>query len=242
MAVPPLLELRDVHAGYFTAGVLNGVDLTLERGEVHALLGRNGAGKTTLFRSICGLDQPTVTRGSIELAGTGLLGRPAHRIARMGVSLVPQGRRLFPSLTVRENLAIAARSSDGGWDEAKVFDLFPRLAERRAQLSGTLSGGEQQMCAIGRALITNPTVLLLDEPTEGLAPIVHDVILDTLERLKQTDLSVLLAEQNVDFAMSIADRISVLGDEGVIAWSGRPEVLRANPQMLHDLVGLGSVA
>ena len=242
MAAPPLLELRAVHAGYFTAGVLHGVDLTLDSGEVHALLGRNGAGKTTLFRSICGLDQPTVTSGSIELNGTSLLGRPAHRIARMGLSLVPQGRRLFRSLTVRENLAIAARSVTGGWDEAKVFDLFPRLAERRAQLSGTLSGGEQQMVAIGRALITNPTVLLLDEPTEGLAPIVHDVILDRMAQLKGTGLSVLVAEQNVDFALSIADRISVLGDEGVIAWSGAPDLIRADPKILHDLVGLGSAA
>jgi branched-chain amino acid transport system ATP-binding protein len=155
------------------------------------------------------------------------------------VSLVPQGRRLFTSLTVRENILIAADRRPGRWSEAAVLELFPRLAERRAQRSGTLSGGEQQMLAIARALVTNPRLLLLDEPTEGLAPVVNDKILDTLRTLKDGDQTVLLAEQNVDFAFAVADRVSVLGDGGNVAWTGAPEAIRSDPQLLSELVGLG---
>jgi branched-chain amino acid transport system ATP-binding protein len=153
---------------------------------------------------------------------------------------VPQGRRLFASLTVRENLQIASRPVADGWNEGTVYELFPRLAERRNQMCGVLSGGEQQMVAIGRALVSNPDTLLLDEPTEGLAPVVQDVILDRLTQLKGTRLAMLLAEQNVDFALGIADRVSVLGDGGTIAWSGRADEMRAQPAMLSDLVGLGA--
>jgi branched-chain amino acid transport system ATP-binding protein len=237
----PLLELRDVHAGYSTAGVLTGVDLSVRAGEVHALLGRNGAGKTTLFRSVCGLTPPTITAGSIWHRGRNIAGLRAYRIARGGVSLVPQGRRLFASLTVREHLQIAAGRRRGGWQESTVYELFPRLAERKNQRCGVLSGGEQQMVAIGRALVGNPDTLLLDEPTEGLAPVVQDVILDRLAQLKGTELAVLLAEQNVDFAVGIADRVSVLGDGGTIVWSGRPAEIGAQPALFADLVGLGGV-
>lgn len=153
--------------------------------------------------------------------------------------MVPQGRRLFVSLTVRENLQIAGRPRGGAWNEQSVYELFPRLAERKNQLCGVLSGGEQQMVAIGRALVGNPDTLLLDEPTEGLAPVIHDVILDRLIQLKETNLAVLLAEQNVDFALAIADRASVLGDGGAIAWTGTAEQIKSQPALFAELVGLG---
>lgn len=243
MAAQPLLEVTALEAGYGTAGVLRELDLAIQPREVHALLGRNGAGKTSLLRVIAGLHPPTLTGGSVRLAGRDLVGLPAHKVARLGVSLVPQGRRLFQSLTVRENIQIAQRGGTGGhkgrWNEDSVYELFPRLGERHAQRSGTLSGGEQQMVAIARALVTNPQLLLLDEPTEGLAPIVNDKILDALHTLKDTEQTVLLAEQNVDFALAVADRISVLGDGGNIAWTGEPAELRSRPETLSDLVGLG---
>ena len=239
MAEPPLLDIVGYHAGYQTASVLRGVNLAIRSREVHVLLGRNGAGKTTLLRSIAGLTPPTTTSGTITFRGTDIVGLPAHKIARAGVSLVHQGRRLFQSLTVGENIEIAARGGRGPWSEQSVYELFPRLAERRSQRSGTLSGGEQQMVAIGRALVTNPLLLLLDEPTEGLAPIVNALILDTLRTLKEAGQTVLLAEQNVDFALEVADRVSILGDAGDVAWTGDPAELRANPHVLSDLVGLG---
>jgi branched-chain amino acid transport system ATP-binding protein len=236
----PLLEVAGLDAGYETADVLRGVELAVEAGEVHVLLGRNGAGKTTLLRAIAGLIPPVPTAGTIRLAGQDLVGRPVHQVARLGVGLVPQGRRLFQSLTVRETIQIAADRREGRWSEAAVLELFPRLAERRAQRSGTLSGGEQQMLAIARALVTNPRLLLLDEPTEGLAPVVNDKILDTLRTLKDGDQTVLLAEQNVDFALEVADRVSVIGDGGRIAWTGSPAAIRSDPQLLSELVGLGA--
>ena len=226
-------------AGYGTAGVLRGLDLAVRPREVHAILGRNGAGKTSLLRVVAGLHPPVLTGGTVRLAERDLVGLPAHKVARLGVGLVPQGRRLFPSLTVHENIQIALRGRSGRWNEASVYELFPRLGERQAQRSGTLSGGEQQMVAIARTLVTNPRLLLLDEPTEGLAPIVNDKILDTLHTLKDNEQTVLLAEQNVDFALAVADRISVLGDGGTIAWTGEPAELRARPETLSDLVGLG---
>ena len=239
MAAPPLLDVAALEAGYGTAGVLRELDLVVRSREVHALLGRNGAGKTSLLRVIAGLHPPALSGGSVRLGGRDLAGLPAHKVARLGISLVPQGRRLFQSLTVRENIQIASRGHKGRWNEATVYELFPRLGERQAQRSGTLSGGEQQMVAIARALVTNPQLLLLDEPTEGLAPIVNDKILDTLHTLKDTEQTVLLAEQNVDFALAVADRISVLGDGGNIAWTGAPAELRSKPETLSDLVGLG---
>lgn len=233
----PLLEIAGLCAGYDMSRVLQHVDLTVETHEVHVLLGRNGAGKTTLLRAIAGLAPPTTTAGTITLKGRNLVGMASHTVARAGVSLVHQGRRLFPSLTVQENIEIAARP--GRWTEKSVYELFPRLAERRSQRSGTLSGGEQQMVAIARALVTNPQLLLLDEPTEGLAPIVVATILDTVRTLKDAGQTVLLAEQSVDFALEVADRVSILGDGGSVAWTGSPAQLRANPGTLSSLVGLG---
>jgi branched-chain amino acid transport system ATP-binding protein len=232
-----MLEVLDLSAGYATGTVLRGVSLTVAEGELLALLGRNGMGKTTLLRSIAGLRPPVLTRGSIRVAGEEVSTLPSYRVARRGVSLVPQGRRVFGSLTVEENLRIVARPNRG-WDLARVYDLFPRLVERRQQHGATLSGGEQQMLAIGRSLMTNPRLLLMDEPSEGLAPAVLDLILDRLRQIKLQGQAVLLAEQNVDLALEVADRVCVLGEAGAIGWSGPPATLRDNPAILRELVGL----
>jgi branched-chain amino acid transport system ATP-binding protein len=232
-----MLEVLDLSAGYATGTVLRGVSLTVAEGELLALLGRNGMGKTTLLRSIAGLRPPVLTRGSIRVAGEEVSTLPSYRVARRGVSLVPQGRRVFGSLTVEENLRIVARPNRG-WDLARVYDLFPRLVERRQQHGATLSGGEQQMLAIGRSLMTNPRLLLMDEPSEGLAPAVLDLILDRLRQIKLQGQAVLLAEQNVDLALEVADRVCILGEAGTIGWSGPPATLRDNPAILRELVGL----
>ena len=232
-----MLEVLDVSAGYATGTVLRGVSLTVAEGELLALLGRNGMGKTTLLRVIAGLRPPVLTRGSIRVAGEEVSTLPSYQVARRGVSLVPQGRRIFGSLTVEENLRIVARPNRG-WDLGRVYDLFPRLVERRSQASSTLSGGEQQMLAIGRSLMTDPRLLLMDEPSEGLAPAVLDLILDRLRQIKLQGQAVLLAEQNVDLALEVADRVCILGEAGAIGWSGPPATLRDNPAILRELVGL----
>jgi branched-chain amino acid transport system ATP-binding protein len=232
-----MLEVRNVWAGYATGTVLRDVSLTVAEGELLALLGRNGMGKTTLLRVVSGLRPPVLARGSIRLAGEEVSALPSHQVARRGLSLVPQGRRVFGSLTVEENLAIVDRPGRG-WDLTRVYDLFPRLLERRDQVSATLSGGEQQMLAIGRSLMTNPRLLLMDEPSEGLAPAVLDVILDRLRQIKSHGQAVLLAEQNVDLALEVADQVCVLGEAGTIAWTGPPATLRDDPAILRELVGL----
>ncbi|HEX2159609.1 MAG TPA: ABC transporter ATP-binding protein [Actinomycetes bacterium] len=231
-----MLDVRDLTAGYATGTVLRGVSLTVAAGELLALLGRNGMGKTTLLRAVCGLRPPVLTGGSVRVAGEEVTGLPAYQVARRGVSLVPQGRRVFGSLTVEENLRIAARP--GRWDLDGIWELFPRLVERRGQPAATLSGGEQQMLAIGRSLMTNPRLLLMDEPSEGLAPAVLDLMTDRLGQIRGQGQAVLLAEQNVDLALALADRVCILGEAGTIAWSGPPATLRDDPPILRELVGL----
>ena len=231
-----MLDVRDLTAGYATGTVLRGLSLTVAAGELLALLGRNGMGKTTLLRAVCGLRPPTPTGGSVRVAGEEVTGLPAYQVARRGVGLVPQGRRVFGSLTVEENLRIAARPGD--WDLDGDWELFPRLVERLGQPAPTLSGGEQQMLAIGRSLMTNPRLLLMDEPSEGLAPAVLDLITDRLGQIRGQGQAVLLAEQNVDLAMALADRVCILGEAGTVAWSGPPATLRDDPPILRELVGL----
>lgn len=233
-----MLELTGVHAGYGTATVLRGIDLNVDQGEVVALLGRNGMGKTTLMHAVCGIEPPFVTHGTIRFADRNLDGVPSHERTRLGLALVPQGRRIFPSLNVEENLRIGEQPDRGDWDLDAVYELFPRLAERRTQSGGVLSGGEQQMLALGRALMTNPQLLLMDEPSEGLAPSVVQLIEDRLHQLKVTSLAVLLAEQNVDLALGVADRVAVIGEDGVVSWSGHPQRLRDDPGYLRQLVGV----
>jgi branched-chain amino acid transport system ATP-binding protein len=233
-----VLVVEDLHVGYATSHVLNGIDLTVERGESVALLGRNGMGKTTLVRAICGMTPPRVTAGTITLDGTDLLRLRPYLISRHGVGVVPQGRHVFGSLTVEENLKVIPHARGGEWTVERVYEFFPRLEERRRSFARTLSGGEQQMLAIGRALMTNPSLLIMDEPSEGLAPAVLQDIQERLQQLRATGLSVLIAEQNVDLALGISDRVFVLGEDGVMAWSGDSAQLLIDPEPVRSHLGL----
>jgi branched-chain amino acid transport system ATP-binding protein len=200
-----LLAVDGLNAFYAGAHVLHDVSFQVG-GESVAIIGRNGMGKTTLCAAIMGLTPPRVT-GSVRLEGQELLGRPSYRIARAGIGYVPQGRRLFPSLTVEEHLKISVvRNANGGWTPERVYDLFPRLAERRKNGGAQLSGGEQQMLAIGRALLGNPKLLIMDEPSEGLAPTVIETMVETLGRLEREGLAILLIEQNLGVATAVAAR------------------------------------
>ena len=233
------LAMSGVDTFYGESHVLNDVSLRLGRGRVLALLGRNGAGKTTCMSSIIGFVRPV--RGDIRLFGQPIAGLAPEAIARRGVGLVPQGRRIFPTLTVFENLRVAVRKADPGsearWEIDDVFARFPRLRERRNQVAGSLSGGEQQMLAIGRALASNPRVLLMDEPSEGLAPrIVHEVA-ETLLALKQAGLSILLVEQNATLALGIADDVAIL-NTGRIVHEGVAADVRARPDLLNAHLGI----
>jgi len=234
-----MLTCTDIHASYGTAPILRGIDLTVGEGEVVGMLGRNGMGKTTLVRSIAGLSPPQLTDGRIELAGDDLTGQPSFRLGQQGIGLVPQGRHIFGSLTVTENLTVAARArGEDDWTLDRVYDFFPRLGERRGQRGGNLSGGEQQMLAIGRALMTNPRVLLMDEPSEGLAPVVLKVIREHLMQLKTEGLAIFLVEQNLGLALQLCDRIYVLGEGGRIAWDGEPAALDADADVKREHLGV----
>ncbi|MCX2727989.1 ABC transporter ATP-binding protein [Thermomicrobium sp. 4228-Ro] len=240
MADASLLEIRDLHAYYGQSHILQGIDLTL-RHEPLALLGRNGMGKTTLCLALTGL-LPSV-RGSIRFAGQELVGKPPHRIAALGIGYVPQGRRIFPSLTVEEHLRLLPRrrglSGDDVWTIERVYDLFPRLAERRRQVAGTLSGGEQQMLAIARALLTNPRLLVMDEPSEGLAPVIVDQLVATLRQLAASGLSILLVEQRLAVATAIASRIAIML-AGRIVLETSAEALLADPALQQQYLGVSA--
>ena len=230
------LEVREIHTYYGSSHILQGISLSVPRGSVVALLGRNGAGKTTLIRSIMGLTPPR--RGEILFHGRPLAGAPPEGIARLGIGLVPQGHRIFRSLTVEENLAVIARGGAGSrWTPDTAFQLFPRLRERRAQLAGTLSGGEQQMLAIARALVANPELLLMDEPSEGLAPQIVREVGRVMEQLKAEGLSTLLVEQHIRSALRVADHVYVMS-RGQIVYEGTPSDLRARQEVLHQHLGV----
>ncbi len=236
------LKVTGLDVGYATAQVLHDITFEIGDGESVALLGRNGMGKTTLTRALCGLRPPTVTAGSIVYGGDDLTKMAIHRISRAGIALVPQGRRVFGSLTTLENLTVVpqrrrAKVSEP-WTVERVFDFFPRLAERTGSMARSLSGGEQQMLAIGRALMTNPSLLIMDEPSEGLAPSVLDIIHDRLEGLRASGLSILIAEQNVDLALDIAERVLVIDDTHTIAWSGTSSELRADQALLEKYLSI----
>lgn len=231
-----MLKVVDVHTYYGDSYVLQGVDLEVGKKSVVALLGRNGVGKTTLIRSIIGFTPPR--RGQIIFNGKPITHLSSYKIVRMRLSLVPQGRRVFSSLSVKENLAVAGRGfKDRRWDFDKIYDLFPRLRERLEQRASTLSGGEQQMLAVARALISNPLFLLMDEPTEGLAPVVVREVGDVIRRLKEEGLSIFLVEQNLSFAKKFADYTHVMS-KGKIVYSSTPSALWENSEVKGRYLGV----
>jgi branched-chain amino acid transport system ATP-binding protein len=230
----PVLAVADVHTYYGDSHVLHGVSLGVAAGEVVAILGRNGMGKTTLIRSIVGFTPPR--RGRVLFAGEDVTAWAAFRRIERGMALVPQGRRVFASLSVRENLDVA-RAGGGRWSRERVYELFPRLRERGPNRAGRLSGGEQQMLAIGRSLMSNPTLLLMDEPTEGLAPLLVREVGRVIGELKREGLSILLVEQNLPMAAAVADRVHVL-NRGEIVYSGTPAALLADEAVKSRYLGV----
>ncbi|SFK86979.1 branched-chain amino acid transport system ATP-binding protein [Pseudovibrio ascidiaceicola] len=215
-----LLEVKGLEAHYGAAQALFGVNLSINEGEMVAMLGRNGMGKSTTISSICQMVTPT--KGTIEFCGQSLNRMSSHKAARLGLGLVPEGRRCFPNLSVLENLSAAARK--GAWTLDRVYDLFPRLKERKSQSANTLSGGEQQMLAISRALMTNPKLLILDEATEGLAPVVRGEIWQAIARLKKEGLSILIVDKTLKELLPLADQAVIL-EKGESVWAGRPDTL-----------------
>lgn len=231
-----LLEVENLVSGYAGSRVLNGVSLTVEAGEAVALLGRNGEGKTTFMETIMGMVH--ATGGSVRVGGDNVTGRAPHVVSRSGVGIVPQGRRVFAPLTVEENLQIATRSKGGDWSIDRVYDTMPRLKERRTNLGSQLSGGEQQMLAIGRALLGSPRLMLLDEPSDGLAPAIVDQVGEILHELAGTGMAILLVEQDLRLAFSVADRLAVLRKGQIIHRSTVDDFRRDKP-LARTLLGVG---
>ena len=233
-----MLEVRDLHSGYGEAQVVRGVSLDVGAAEVVALLGRNGMGKTTLIRSIMGLTPPRVTGGSVRWRGQDLVGLTPHEIAGRKIAIVPQGRRLFPSLSVTEHLTMlkGARVKTG-WTVDRVFGIFPRLAERRHHRGGQLSGGERHMLAVGRALMIDPELILMDEPSEGLAPVMVQHLENIVLDLKREGLAILLVEQNLYSALAVADRVYIL-ETGKVVHEGDAKVLAQQTETLLKHLGV----
>ena len=230
----PLLAVSEIHTAYGLSRVLFGVSIEVRAGECVCLLGRNGVGKSTTMRSIMGLTPPQ--SGRVAFKGTDITGWEPYRVARAGIGFVPEDRRIFADLTVWENLDVAQRGN-GAWTIERVFDLFPTLQKLTTRHGGFLSGGEQQMLTIARTLMGNPDLLLLDEPSEGLAPLVVDHLREQIARLKAEGLTILLAEQNTDFSLRLADRAYVL-EKGAIRFSGPAAALRDNEALRHELLAL----
>ena len=230
-----ILEIRSIDTYYGLGHILHGLSLGVGEGEVVALLGRNGAGKTTTLRSITGLTPPR--RGQITYKGLEIAGLPVHRISRLGIALVPETRGIFSYLTARENLDIARRPGSR-WSRERMIERFPKLRDLLDRPGRLLSGGEQQMLAIARALLTGPELLLLDEPSQGLAPLVVETVMDAVRELKRERVSMLLVEQNVEMALGLADRVYVI-DHGTIVFEGTPAALRADAQLTTTYLGVG---
>jgi branched-chain amino acid transport system ATP-binding protein len=230
-----ILDVRSIDTYYSLGHILHGLSLGVEEGEVVALLGRNGAGKTTTLRSITGLNPPRA--GQIFYKGENIAGLPAHRISRLGIALVPETRGIFSYLTGRENLEIARRVGSR-WAMEGMLERFPKLREVLDRKGRLLSGGEQQMLAIARALLTGPDLLLLDEPSQGLAPMVVETVMGTVRDLKRERVSMLLVEQNAEMALQLADRVYVI-DHGTIVFEGTPDTLRADHQVTTTYLGVG---
>ena len=238
MASPAVLEVRDLHSFYGNAHVVCGASLTVGAGEVVALLGRNGMGKTTLIRSIMGLQPPLVRGGDIRWRGETLLGLRPHAVAARHIAIVPQGRRLFGSLSVLEHMTmLKSRRATKGWTVERIFALFPRLAERRSHLASQLSGGERQMLAVARALMIDPELILMDEPSEGLAPIMVQHLEDIVADLKKDGLSILLVEQNLYTALAVADRVYIL-ETGKVVHEAKASAIARDPRSLGKYLGV----
>jgi branched-chain amino acid transport system ATP-binding protein len=238
MTDTPLLDIEKIETSYGLSRVLFGISLQIAPGEMVTLMGRNGMGKTTTVRSIMGLTPATA--GSIRFDGQDIRGLPAYRVAKRGIGLVPEGRQVFPNLTTRENLIATAANRAGAadpWTLHKVCALFPRLAERSGSMANLLSGGEQQMLAIGRALMTNPRLLILDEATEGLAPLIRDEIWRCLSRLRAAGQAILVIDKNVDALTRIADRHYII-ERGRVMWSGSSRELAQAPEIQHRYLGI----
>ena len=238
MSSPTLLSVDNIETCYGVSKVLFGMTLAVAPREMVTLMGRNGMGKTTTVRSIMGLS-PAMA-GDIRFDGTAIRELPAYRIAQLGIGLVPEGRQIFPNLTARENLVATAadrRNADSAWTLERVYDLFPRLAERQGSMGNQLSGGEQQMLAVGRALMTNPRLLILDEATEGLAPLIRAEIWRCLARLKDEGLAILVIDKNVEALTRIADRHYLI-ERGRMVWSGTSQELAAQPEIQHRYLGI----
>jgi branched-chain amino acid transport system ATP-binding protein len=233
----PILELKDVHTFYGESHVLHGVSLKVKKGDVVALLGRNGMGKTTTLHSIIGMTPPR--QGNIRYKGREISTLQPYEIPRTGVALVPQGHRIFPSLSVKENLTVAAvRGRDGeGWTLEKVYSLFPVLKQRSSFRGNLLSGGEQQMLAIARALMTNPDMLLMDEPSEGLAPLVIQDVTEVIKQLHQIGLSMLLVEQNLHMALAVVDYVYIL-NKGMVVYESLPSDLKEKEEVVTTYLGV----
>jgi branched-chain amino acid transport system ATP-binding protein len=233
-----ILQTRDLEVAYGGIRAVKGVDLTVQRGELVCLIGANGAGKTTMLKSLCGMLAPS--RGEILYEGNSITGKPSYELVRQGISLVPEGRGIFGRLTVEENIKIGAYARRDGAgiraDMDRLYDLFPRLSERRAQQAGTLSGGEQQMLAIGRALMSRPRLLLLDEPSMGLAPMLVQKIFHTIKRIVEEGVTLLLVEQNAQLALGISHRGYVM-ESGKIILTDSAEALLKNPKVRHAYLG-----
>jgi branched-chain amino acid transport system ATP-binding protein len=233
-----LLQVQDIHTYYSLSHILFGISLEVDQGECVCLVGRNGAGKTTTFRSIMGLTPPR--SGNILLKGRPIQGRPPFAVARLGIGFVPEDRAIFPDLTVWENLDVAYKQGTDGrspWTAERVYQIFPRLAERSKQLGGTLSGGEQQMLTIARTLMGNPDLVLLDEPSEGLAPLIVDAIGELVLQLKKEGVTILLAEQNLRFSLAVSERAYVI-DDGRIQFAGTAAELEAHPEIVQKYLAV----
>ena len=238
MTGAPLVEARDLHTYYDESHILRGVSLALAPGEALGLMGRNGMGKTTLIRTIMGLVRPR--SGAVSVGGTDVTRDPAFRIAQRGIAYVPEGRGIFGALSVSENLAIAERPGVDGtqpWTVARVLKLFPRLGQRLRNGGDQLSGGEQQMLAIARALLTNPRVLILDEATEGLAPLIRAEIWNTVRLVRRSGIATLLVDKSVSEVTAVADRVMILV-KGQIVFEGTPDALKADPELMHRHLGV----
>jgi branched-chain amino acid transport system ATP-binding protein len=233
-----LLEVEGIHTYYGDSYILQGISLQLEAGQILGVLGRNGVGKTTLVNSLVGFTPPR--RGAIRFQGQDITHKASFETIRLGMGLVPQGRRVFPSLSVEENLKVAARghrSNTNTWSLERIYDLFPRLGERRRQRAKTLSGGEQQMLAIGRGLMTNPSCLIMDEPSEGLAPIIIQHVWAIIARLRKEGLSILLVEQNVSLALQLVDYVHVIS-KGQVVYASTPDALSHNEAIKSQYLGI----